>query len=299
MLLGATYTAYEFSKPQLPVLREDEVLPVTKNAIPPQVDVPQLRVAIGAMISPKDTEIHYRRLLQYIGDAAGMQVELVQRKTYAEINDLLATGDIQLGFICSGPYVLGAEQKRLALLTTPLVQGKHSYHSYLIVHKDSEYASLDDLQGKTFAFTDPDSNTGSLVPRYWLRQKGVSADQFFNKILYTYSHDNSIFAVAKGLVDGAAVDSLIWDFFEHNGSDITAKTRIIKTSEPYGIPPIVASPVLPESRRKAIQNILLSMHETEDGRAILAGLLIDRFIVPEDSWYTSIREMHQAMRQNE
>lgn len=300
VLFGGGYAVHHivFQEP-IPVLQRDVVTSPEELEKKSEAATPLLRVAIGAMISPKDTESQYRQLLQYLGEAVEMRVELVQRKTYAEINDLLATGDIQLAFICSGPYVLGAEQKRLALLSTPQIKGKHTYHSYLIVHKDSEYESLEDLQGKTFAFTDPDSNTGSLVPRHWLRQQGTSVDNFFSKTLFTYSHDNSIFAVAKGLVDGAAVDSLIWDFFEHNGSEITAKTKIIKTSDPYGIPPVVASPSMPEARRKAIQNILLTMHESSEGRQILAGLLIDRFILPEDNWYASIREMQRTARQSE
>jgi phosphonate transport system substrate-binding protein len=80
------------------------------------------------------------------------------------------------------------------------------YQSYLIVHKDSPFRTIEDLKGKTFAFTDPDSNSGSLVPRYWLKQLNTRPEDFFRSITYTYSHDNAIMAVAKQLVDAAAVD---------------------------------------------------------------------------------------------
>ena len=48
-----------------------------------------LRVAVAAMISPKETSGYYRDLLEYLGERTGKQVSLVQRKTYTEINELL------------------------------------------------------------------------------------------------------------------------------------------------------------------------------------------------------------------
>lgn len=296
--VAAAFFAFSGPTGDIPVLRKDAVV----TAGPPQPTSgaePVLKVAIGAMISPKDTEIYYKQLLDYLGRSIGARVELVQRKTYAEINSLLAAGEIQLAFICSGPYVLSSGRQSAVLLTTPQVQGRRTYQSYLIVSKDSAYNSLDDLRGKTFAFTDPDSNTGSLVPRFWLAQRGASPKTWFKETIFTYSHDNSIYAVAKGLVDGAAVDSLIWDFYEHNKSEITAGTRIIKRSEEYGIPPVVASPAVSEEQRNVIRTIMLNMHAVPEGKKILNALLIDRFILPQDDWYGSIRQMQQDIQQTE
>lgn len=281
---------------QVPVLRKDVTVPAEGHQLPlPDNAPPTLKVAIGAMISPKDTEVYYTQLLQYLGKAAEMRVELVQRKTYAEINKLLASGDIDLAFICSGPYALSTEKRAFHLLSTPQVQGRHSYQSYLIVHQDSLVRSLEDLRGKSFAFTDPDSNTGTLVPRYWLQEAGLNPSDFFKETIFTYSHDNSIFAVSKGLVDGASVDSLIWDFYAHKQPDLTVKTRIIRKSEPYGIPPVVASHVMGDAQRSKLQRILLNMHENDQGKGILQALLIDRFVLPKDGWYSSIRSMQRAL----
>ena len=288
---------YVMGRPsQVPVLRKDITVPVAERQLLLSDNAPPtLKVAIGAMISPKDTEVYYTQLLQYLGKAAEMRVELVQRKTYAEINKLLVSGDIDLAFICSGPYALSTEKQAFYLLSTPQVQGRPSYQSYLIVHQDSPANSLEDLRGKSFAFTDPDSNTGTLVPRYWLQEAGLKPSEFFKETIFTYSHDNSIFAVVKGLVDGAAVDSLIWDFYAHKQPDLTAKTRIIRRSEPYGIPPVVASHVMADAQRTKLQGILLKMHENTQGKSILQALLIDRFVLPEDDWYSSIRFMQQAL----
>jgi phosphonate transport system substrate-binding protein len=164
---------------------------------------PTLNVAVAAMISPKETVAYYRQLLDYIGEKLGREVQFVQRKTYGEVNELLGIGQIDLAFICSGPYVTGKPIYGFELLATPEVQGSHFYQSYLIVNKASQFKSLEDLKGRIFAFTDPESNTGKLVPAYWLYEMGEQPETFFSKTIYTYSHDNSILAVAKALVDGA------------------------------------------------------------------------------------------------
>ena len=252
----------------------------------------QLKVAVAAIISPKETFVYYRQLLDYIGQKMGREIQFVQRKTYGEINELLAKGQIDLAFICSGPYVVGKEKYGFQLVATPEVQNSHFYHSYLIVNKASQFQNLEDLRGQVFAFTDPDSNSGKLVPTYWLWQMGETAETFFEKTIYTYSHDNAILAVAKGLVDGAAVDGLIWEYYNNKNPIFTSKTRIIRKSEPYGIPPMVASNSIPSELMTKIRSLLFSMHQDPQGKAILKELMIDQFIVPKDKWYDSIRKIN-------
>jgi phosphonate transport system substrate-binding protein len=254
-----------------------------------------LRVAVAAMISPKETFGYYRQVLDYIGSNLGRNVRLIQRKTYDEINVLFGKGDIDLAFVCSGPYATSKDKFGFELLATPQVQGSHFYHSYLIVKKDTPFHHLEDLRRQVFAFTDPASNTGKLVPTYWLAQMGERPETFFDKTIYTYSHDNSILAVARGLVDGASIDGLIWEYYNYKNPTFTSRTRIIRKSEPYGIPPLVASKHAPPELKKRISQLLFSMHLDPEGRSILKELMIDRFIPPKEEWYDTIRLMKQRI----
>jgi phosphonate transport system substrate-binding protein len=256
---------------------------------------PVFRVAVAAMISPKETFEHYRQLLAYIARKMDRDLEIVQRKTYGEIDELLRRGEIDLAFICSGPYVAGKERFGFESLAVPEVHGSHFYRSYLIVNKDSTYHHLEELKGHTFAFTDPDSNTGKLVPTYWLAEINERPETFFSRIVYTYSHDNSIMAVARNLVDGATVDGLIWEFYQEKNPTFTSKTRVIKKSEPYGIPPLVASKNLPGESKERIRQILFSVHQDPEGSKILKELMIDRFIPPQEEWYDNLKQMHRQV----
>jgi len=254
-----------------------------------------VRGAVAAMISPRETFIHYRQLLAYLARKSGKDLEFVQRKTYEEINELLGKGEIDLAFICSGPYASARNRYGFIPLAVPEVQKNTSYRAYLIVNQDSPFNNLQDLKGQTFAFTDPDSNTGKLVPTFWLAQLNLRPETFFKQIIYTYSHDNSILAVARGLVAGATVDGLVWEYYQATNPVFTSKTRIIKKSEAYGIPPLVVSRQLPAAERERLQQTLLAMHRDPEGRKILGELLIDRFLPLQDEWYESIRSMHRDL----
>ncbi len=276
-----------------PVVDFSDTVPVGRPGAK-AVEHDPLRVAVGAIVSPKETLRYYQQLLDLMGKALGRRVELVQRKTYREVNDLLSKGEIDLAFICSGPYAAVPGNSGFELIATPEIGGSHFYQAYLIVNENSPFMKFEDLKGHTFAFTDPDSHTGRLVPAYWLAKMGKHPDNFFREVFFTYSHDNSIVAVAKGMVDGASVDGLVWDYFHKHGSSLTASTRIIKKSDYYGIPPLVASKRLAQGARSTVRDLLISLHTHGEGKRILEQLMIDRFVEPQDNWYDSIRQMQKC-----
>ena len=266
---------------------------VKVDAPEPKADPSNLRVAVGAMTSPKETLVFYRELLDYIGRETGRDITLIQRRTYGEINELFPKGEIDLAFICTGPYALGRQVFGFDALATPVIRGEPFYRSYLIVHKNSGFHKLSDLKGRSFAFTDPDSNTGALVPKYWLSELQTTPQRFFRELNYTYSHDNSILAVAKGLADGAAVDDHLWEYYNRRNSFYTSMTRVIKKSKPFGSPPLVASDYLPADLKEQIRAIVLAMHEDPEGQKILGELMIDRFVDPQEQWYAPVAELYR------
>jgi phosphonate transport system substrate-binding protein len=294
-ILAITLTATSFfigcSGDQEPVFVDFSKKMVEVQSPEKQPEGSVIRVAVAAMISARESVVYYHQLLDFIADQLGHKIELIQRKTYQEINQLLKTGKIDLAFICSGPYATGRQIYGFEALAVPQVRGRHSYHSYLIVNQESAFQSLMDLRGKTFAFTDPESNTGKLVPTYWLVQHQERPKEFFGKIIYTHSHDNSIMAVANSLVDGAAVHEQIWEYFNDKDPTFTSSTRVIRKSQSFGNPPVVASKHLSHQLKADIQQLLMSMHLDPKGKKILDELMIDRFLYPEDKWYESIVAM--------
>ena len=82
------------------------------DALPTPVenDIRPLKVAIAAVISPQGSAESYELLLDYISEELGRPVESVQRRTYAEVNDLIRSGEVDLAFVCTSAYILGKNE---------------------------------------------------------------------------------------------------------------------------------------------------------------------------------------------
>jgi phosphonate transport system substrate-binding protein len=255
-----------------------------------QTDKP-LRIAVGGMITPKEGFVYYREFIDYIGEKLNRPVEFIDREKYDEINMLMKAGQIDVAFVCSGPYVDGHDEFGMELLAAPQAYRKTVYYAYIIVAKDSPIDSFEALRGKTFAFADPLSNTGKIVPEYMLAKMNETPGTFFKKSIYTYAHDTSIKAVAQGVVDGASVDSLIWEYTNRTNPGLTAKTKIIETSPPYAVPPVAVRKGLGPAMKRKLRGILLNADHDERGKELLGKMMIEKFVVIDDSAYNSVREM--------
>lgn len=268
---------------------------VTLPAEPAASNQEPLRVAIAAVISPRETLVHYRELLDYIGAQVQRPIELAQRSTYAEVNDLIRTGQVDLAFVCTWAFVDGQMQFGMEQLVAPQVNGKAEYFSYLLVPAASRATSIRDLKGGVFAFTDPLSTTGRLVPVYWLSREGLRPETFFKQSIFTYSHDRAVMAVADGLVDGAAVDHLVYEAMVKRDPSLAHRVRVIRKSDGIGTPPVVVGPDVDPVLRAKIREVLLQMHETEQGRRILSELEIERWVQAPDAAYEPIRTMLRSI----
>lgn len=257
-----------------------------------------IRIGVSAMITPVSAVRYYQEIVDYVAERLGVEGEMVHRTTYDEMDRMLEDMSVDVAFICSAPYVLNHEKFGVELLVGPQVNGETVYHSHIIVHRDSPINSLEELQKHTFAFVDPKSNSGRLYPIFRLAEKNHTPDSFFSRYFFSYSHNKSVEMVAKKKVDGAAVDSLVLRHMLTNNSPYAHQVKVIHSSPPFGIPPVVVPLGLPIYLKEKIREIFLRMHEDPRGREILNAMDIDRFVVVNNASYDSIREMKRFVEEN-
>jgi len=224
----------------------------------------------------------------------GRPVIFVQRARYREIMDLLLRGGLDLAWICGYPYV--QHQTDLSLIAVPRFQGQPLYRSYIIVAADAPYESLEDLKGRLFAWSDPDSNSGYLFPRYRLTQMGEDPDQYFRRAFFTWGHRHCVEAVAEGLADGAAVDGYVWETLALRYPALTARTRVVLQSPLFGFPPLVGARGLPEADVHAVRRVLLAQEDDETGRRLLRELNLDGFSAEGPALFHDIGQMAMVLR---
>ncbi len=83
-------------------------------------------------------------------------------------------------------------------LTTQNVDGSTGYYSIGFARKDSGITSIETAKGKTFAFADPNSTSGYLVPAAELTASLGELDKYFAEVKFSGGHEQTIIGVHNG-----------------------------------------------------------------------------------------------------
>ena len=176
--------------------------------------------------------------------------------------------------------------------------GSLGYRSCLIAHSDSDVFTPEDIGGKTFAFNDPNSTSGYLVPMtFFLNELGIDTKKHFSKVAFSGSHEASILAVANKKVDVASTNLPDLQQLTREGKVTRGGLRVIWVSRLIPNDPVVVRKDLPPSLRSAIQESLVSMKDRAPDAFVNAGAFFGGGFVPvDDSRYQIIREMNDAAK---
>ena len=231
----------------------------------------------------------------FLQEALDRPVDLVKRRTYQEISALLLSGEIDAAWICGFPFV--QHRDRLALVVVPLYHHQPLYQAYLIVPKDRDVATWQELRGDVHAFSDPDSNSGHLVTWALLAEAHETPQSFFRETIYTYGHRNVVRAVAAGLAQSGSVDGYVWDVISNRDPALASRTRVLRVSELLGFPPIAC--LAPNSQTPQIQLLSRALQDvgrSESGRKLLGMLELDGFAVEDPSLFDPIAAKYELVK---
>lgn len=249
-------------------------------------------IALASVLSPHETITYYREIARNVSRKTGRPAVLVQRKTYAEVNMLLANGDVDIAFMSTGAYSSYRGMNEIELLVMAEYGGSILYNAEVIVPKDSNIQTIADLQGKVFAFTDPLSYSGHMVIEDYLRKRNAVPETFFRRFFYTYSHDKSLWAVANKLADGASFDSQIFEYAKLKTPELVDKVRVIATIGPAPTGPIAVRKSMSAEQKEQLRSIFLAMHNDPETDSAMRKLIIDRFVMPTPQLFEPLKKLY-------
>lgn len=90
------------------------------------------------------------------------------------------------------------------IITIKETDGSNGYKSAMYVRKDSNIYSIEDMRGKSIAWSDPNTTSGYLVPSFELHQRGLVPSEFFSRTGFAGGHEQAIIAVLNGQYDAGA-----------------------------------------------------------------------------------------------
>ncbi len=155
-----------------------------------------------------------------------------------------------------------------------------TYSSMVVVRAGSDAAALADLRGRTVAYNGADSQSGVHTLREAVA--GMAGGRpFFGRGIETGAHRDSIWAVAAGRADCAAIDAVCWAMAREHDRAAVAALRIVHRTAP--------APALPFVTRKGgpVRAVRAAL---EDAMAAGFGapLHIDGLADPDPARYDSL-----------
>jgi phosphate/phosphite/phosphonate ABC transporter binding protein len=267
-------------------------------------------------------EQRYTPLVDYLSDRLGLQttVELKLLPNYGKVIEEFQEGRINAAFLGSLAFALARAQAGVEPLARPERDGISQYRGLIVARKDSGIEDWTDLRGKSFGFVDKATTAGHLYPLIYLREHGVKRpEEYLGSIVYTGSHDLLFRKVYDGELDAGAAKDLMLQEVAKTRPEIEEGLRILAVSPPvpnnafvlsgdldfpcfrcHQLVPSTASetygkpPRRPEELNQLLAELLLGLHESPDGRAVLQALGADRFV---RTTVEDLREVNRMIEQ--
>lgn len=241
----------------------------------------------GAMENAMD------KLQDYLTDELGREVKVEVYPDYNGVVEAMNYDKIDMAYFGPLSYVIANEKSGAKAIITQLIDGEPFYHSYIITHNDNPWNSIEELlensQDVNFAFGDPNSTSGSLIPSIELQDRGVyqSDDEHeFESVRFTGSHDATALAVQNQQVDAGAIDSAIFNQLVESGKVDGEQIKTIWESDKLFQYPWAVHQNTDEETIDALQSAFLAIEDQE----VLDAFGATGFTEASNEDYESIRQ---------
>jgi len=199
--------------------------------------------------SSTDAERRWSPLLKHLETVTGRELKPLKVVDYAALVEALRFGKADLAYLGPKAYVLARDRAGVEPLAQEVRNdGAASYHGLIVAKADHEATDLPGLRDRTFAFVDPNSTSGYLVPLvHFVEELKTEPDAYFKEVRYAGSHQAVLLQVRLGHVDAGATNDL--DLARAiEGGDINAgELKTLWTSDPIpGSPIVVRKGMSPE-----------------------------------------------------
>jgi len=239
----------------------------------------------------------YEPVKEYLAAKLGIPVELTVTTDYTAAIEAMRSGHTEMGWFGPFSYVLAAKEAGAEAVAIGVRRdsGLSTYRSVIVTGANSGISELEDLKGRTFAFVDPASTSGNLMPRKMMIENGIDPDVDLSTVMYSGSHNAGLLAVANESVDACATSDNSYNRMVEAGEIDSNVSVIIHESDPIPGSPIAVRGDLPDALKKQIQEALVAMDEQTitkvDGWGNIA-----RYEAVGDSTYDIIRKTAEILQ---
>lgn len=238
----------------------------------------------------------FKPLTGHLEKSLGVKVKAISASDYAGVITAMTNKHVDFAYFGPKSYVEAAEKAGAEALAMELdKEGNPGYYGMVIVKKGSDIKNIESAKGKTFAFTDPNSTSGYLVPNIlFYRDMKIKPEDYFKEVKFSGSHGASILAVKNGSIEVAATNNVDLARVVEKGQAVKEDFDTIWKSEVIPGSPIAARKDLPADFKKALAKAVLDFNSNKQG---LEKLQNGGFKESKDSDYDVIRYLNRLKKE--
>ncbi|WP_414543649.1 phosphonate ABC transporter substrate-binding protein [Nostoc sp. CCY0012] len=222
---------------------------------------------------------------------------------YAAVVEAMRFGKVQAAWLGGKSYITAAKIANAeAFAQVVSADGARGYYSHLITNANNPIKAeaiaiggdqyvIKNAANLTFAFNDPNSTSGFLVPSYYIFTKNnVDPKKAFKRLIFAGNHEACALAIANNQVDIATISNEALSRLERTNPTARQKIEIIWQSPLIPGDPIVYRQDLPADIKKKLQDFFYNYKDA----SVLTPFEVAGFVQAEDKNWHTIRELEIA-----
>lgn len=238
----------------------------------------------------QDTTNRFEPFVAYLSETLGVKVNFIPQADYAAVIIAMQGKNLDIGYFGPNSYIDAVKQAGAeAFAREDSIQNGLGYYSMIISKAGSDITTIEEAQGRSFAFVDPESTSGYKVPLlHFCRDMQVNPKEYFANVAFAGKHESVILGVANGSIEiGATNDLSINSAIDKGVIKGMEEYTVLWTSEMIPASPIAYRNDLPDTLKAAIKDAFLGY----DNQEFFEGLGLKSWVEGTDSDYDAFREV--------
>lgn len=210
----------------------------------------------------------WKTLLRWVLARAGLDWDVIDYDAPAPLSALWARDDLGLALMCGLPFARRAEgdgrrAMQPVLVAAPVPSparygGAPVYFTDMVVRADASFERIEDTFGGTVGYTLADSMSGGVAfANHLAAYREREGTRLYAGAVGDLVHARGVIeALADGRIDIGPLDSYYHDLLRHDEPALAAQVRVIASTGPMPIPPLVATaPIAPPDLRRLRESL--------------------------------------------
>lgn len=231
------------------------------------------------------TTRRWRELFQWIAGCAGIDLEVIEHRPPAGLDELWMRRDLGAATMCGYPLATWNDGPRPEPLVAPVPSpeafaGRAVYWTDIVVRADSRFERDDDLAGMRFGWTAERSQSGYQAPRRHFAARALArGGRFFGTVVGPLLTPRRVVeSILDGSIDAGPLDAYWHALLRLHEPGTAARLRVVARTEDSPIPCLVSAHAIPQVQRGRLIQAFLDAAGASGLRVVLADLALAGFV---------------------